>query len=213
VRPGLSSGKPQRRPSPRASYPERPTGRGLRATHPISCRSLPSSWHPKRGFRPANDAGWQIAIHATGDGGVDLALDAFDALGRDDIIAARDRIEQASRKAKPPIAQGSNDTVGSRDLVDRSHGNGPRGTLGYRGDRDAGRWRGRVLQEIGTVGPSKALPKGVRRERVRLIRRGFVEADGSAETDSIRSVCRSHTSPLPPAMRLLEWSSDKSPTS
>lgn len=53
-------------------------------------------WEPGElaaAFQRANDAGWQIAIHATGDGGVDLALDAFDAVGREDIVTARDRIE------------------------------------------------------------------------------------------------------------------------
>jgi predicted amidohydrolase YtcJ len=44
-------------------------------------------------FVRANDAGWQIAIHATGDGGLDLALDAFEAVGTDDILNARDRVE------------------------------------------------------------------------------------------------------------------------
>ena len=44
-------------------------------------------------FERANDAGWQIAIHATGDGGLDVALEAFEAVDKDDIMAARDRIE------------------------------------------------------------------------------------------------------------------------
>jgi predicted amidohydrolase YtcJ len=53
-------------------------------------------WEPGEltaAFRRANEAGWQIAIHATGDGGLDLVLDAFDALGREEIVAARDRVE------------------------------------------------------------------------------------------------------------------------
>jgi len=44
-------------------------------------------------FQRANEAGWQIAIHATGDGGLDLALDAFSAVGRKDIVKLRDRVE------------------------------------------------------------------------------------------------------------------------
>ncbi|MQA91668.1 MAG: amidohydrolase family protein [Gemmatimonas sp.] len=53
-------------------------------------------WKPRglgAAFRRASEAGWQIAIHATGDGGLDLALDAFSTLGRKDIIEARHRVE------------------------------------------------------------------------------------------------------------------------
>jgi predicted amidohydrolase YtcJ len=53
-------------------------------------------WKPRAlraAFRRANEAGWQIAIHATGDGGLDLALDAFSSLGREDIVEARHRVE------------------------------------------------------------------------------------------------------------------------
>ncbi len=56
-------------------------------------------WKPRelrRAFRRANDAGWQIAIHATGDGGLDLALDAFSTVGRKDIVEARHRVEHLS---------------------------------------------------------------------------------------------------------------------
>jgi predicted amidohydrolase YtcJ len=66
-------------------------------------------------FQRANDAGWQIAIHATGDGGVDLALDAFDALGREDIVTARDRIEHL--------------TVVREDQIDRIRDLGPFGSI------------------------------------------------------------------------------------
>lgn len=44
-------------------------------------------------FRRANEAGWQITIHATGDGGLDLALDAFSTVGREDIVEGRHRVE------------------------------------------------------------------------------------------------------------------------
>lgn len=54
-------------------------------------------------FRRANDAGWQITIHATGDGGLDLALDAYSALGRKDIVAARDRVEHLSTVRRDQI--------------------------------------------------------------------------------------------------------------
>ena len=47
-------------------------------------------------FRRANKAGWQITIHATGDGGLDLALDAFSTVGREDIVEARHRVEHLS---------------------------------------------------------------------------------------------------------------------
>lgn len=41
----------------------------------------------------AHEAGWQIAIHATGDGGLDAVLDAIEPLGRTDIVESRHRIE------------------------------------------------------------------------------------------------------------------------
>jgi predicted amidohydrolase YtcJ len=47
-------------------------------------------------LRAAHDAGWQIAVHATGDAGLDLVLDAFDRLGRHEIVASRHRIEHLS---------------------------------------------------------------------------------------------------------------------
>ncbi len=53
-------------------------------------------WNPRglgAAFRRATQAGWQIAIHATGDGGLDVALDAFSTVGREDIIEGRHRIE------------------------------------------------------------------------------------------------------------------------
>lgn len=46
--------------------------------------------------RLADRAGWQVAIHATGDGGLDLALDAFEPLGREAIVEARHRVEHVS---------------------------------------------------------------------------------------------------------------------
>ena len=53
-------------------------------------------WKPRglgAAFRRASAAGWQIAIHATGDGGLDLALDAFSTVGRADIVEGRHRVE------------------------------------------------------------------------------------------------------------------------
>ena len=47
-------------------------------------------------FRRANDVGWQIAIHATGDGGLNLALNAFSTLGREAIVEGRHRVEHLS---------------------------------------------------------------------------------------------------------------------
>ena len=44
----------------------------------------------------AHEAGWQIAVHATDDGGLDLVLDAFEQIEPPDIAAARHRIEHAS---------------------------------------------------------------------------------------------------------------------
>lgn len=56
-------------------------------------------WKPRglgAAFQRANDAGWQIAIHATGDGGLDLALDAFSTLSRENIIERRHRVEHVT---------------------------------------------------------------------------------------------------------------------
>ena len=56
-------------------------------------------WKPRgleAAFHRANAAGWQIAIHATGDGGLDLVLDAFSTLGRKDIVDSRHRVEHLS---------------------------------------------------------------------------------------------------------------------
>ena len=47
-------------------------------------------------IRHAHEAGWQIGVHATGDGGLDVVLDAFEPLGREEIVAARHRIEHAT---------------------------------------------------------------------------------------------------------------------
>ena len=47
-------------------------------------------------IRQAHEDGWQIAVHATGDGGLDAVLDAFEPLGRTDIVSARHRIEHVS---------------------------------------------------------------------------------------------------------------------
>jgi predicted amidohydrolase YtcJ len=44
----------------------------------------------------AHEAGWQIAVHATGDGGLDAVLDAFEPIGHPGITAARHRIEHVS---------------------------------------------------------------------------------------------------------------------
>jgi hypothetical protein len=44
----------------------------------------------------AHKAGWQIAVHATGDGGLDAVLDGFEPIGRSGIVAARHRIEHVS---------------------------------------------------------------------------------------------------------------------
>lgn len=41
----------------------------------------------------AHEAGWQLAIHATGDAGLDAVLDAFETLDRDEIVESRHRIE------------------------------------------------------------------------------------------------------------------------
>ncbi|HEV3472841.1 MAG TPA: amidohydrolase family protein [Actinomycetota bacterium] len=56
-------------------------------------------WHPDElaaEVEAAHEAGWQIAVHATGDGGLELALAAFEPIGRAEIVAARHRIEHAS---------------------------------------------------------------------------------------------------------------------
>ena len=47
-------------------------------------------------LRAAHDAGWQVAVHATGDAGLDVVLDAFARLGHDEIVADRDRVEHLS---------------------------------------------------------------------------------------------------------------------
>ena len=41
----------------------------------------------------AHEAGWQLAIHATGDGGLDAVLDALAPLGPEAIVESRHRIE------------------------------------------------------------------------------------------------------------------------
>ena len=76
-----------------------PDGLGYQTDPPSPSVQGKRFWKPRRlkaAFRHANDAGWQIAIHATGDGGLDLALDAYSTLGRKDIVAARDRVEHLS---------------------------------------------------------------------------------------------------------------------
>jgi predicted amidohydrolase YtcJ len=47
-------------------------------------------------LQAAHDAGWQLAVHATGDAGLDAVLAAFETLGRDEIVASRHRIEHLS---------------------------------------------------------------------------------------------------------------------
>lgn len=47
-------------------------------------------------LRAAHDAGWQVAVHATGDAGLDTVLEAFGRLDPDEIAASRHRIEHLS---------------------------------------------------------------------------------------------------------------------
>ena len=47
-------------------------------------------------LRAAHDAGWQVAVHATGDAGLDAVLEAFGRLDPDEIVASRHRIEHLS---------------------------------------------------------------------------------------------------------------------
>jgi predicted amidohydrolase YtcJ len=76
-----------------------PDGLGFQTDPPSPSVQGDLFWRPRRlgaAFRRANDAGWQIAIHATGDGGLDLALDAFSTVGREDIVERRHRVEHLS---------------------------------------------------------------------------------------------------------------------
>ncbi|HSV40301.1 MAG TPA: amidohydrolase family protein [Nocardioidaceae bacterium] len=41
----------------------------------------------------ADQAGWQVAVHATGDAGLDALLEAYEQLGREAILEGRHRIE------------------------------------------------------------------------------------------------------------------------
>lgn len=53
-------------------------------------------WSPRRlasELKRAHDRGWQIAVHATGDGGLDLVLGAFERIRRSGIVDQRHRIE------------------------------------------------------------------------------------------------------------------------
>jgi hypothetical protein len=47
-------------------------------------------------LQAAHRAGWQVAVHATGDAGLDAVLDAFEPLGRDEIVSSRHRVEHVS---------------------------------------------------------------------------------------------------------------------